>query len=184
MNQSILCMKFLASPLPFDVTGILLNYSINDDKKCNYKYITQQSFTTYPASLPPKSHHTIRPPRRGVSFQFSQFYVRYVRRVTFWVTRCGATRLTFGSPQRKHGNEVSFKNRGHGHVQSERLMDFLNLAIHVWREWSEIISDLIQLENEIKLKNDIKNHMRCALLNRKWLWCSQIKFICTSGRKI
>lgn len=37
-----------------------------------------------------------------------------------------------------------------------------NLAIHVWREWSEIISDLIQLENEIKLKNDIKNHMRCA----------------------
>lgn len=37
-----------------------------------------------------------------------------------------------------------------------------NLAFHVWREWSEIISDLIQLENEIKLKNDIKNHMRCA----------------------
>ena len=69
MNQSILCMKFLASPLPFDVTGILLNYPINDDKKCNYKCIPQQSFTTYPASLPPKSHHTVRPPRRRASFQ-------------------------------------------------------------------------------------------------------------------
>lgn len=175
-------MKFLASPLPFDVTGILLNYPINDDKKCNYKCIPQQSFTTYPASLPPKSHHTVRPPRRRVSFQ-SIFCALskacHVLSHAMW----GHGDDPWVTSKKTWKRGFFWKSRSWSRTKWTAHGFFLNLAIHVWREWSEIISDLIQLENEIKLKNDIKNHMRCALLNRKWLWCSQRKFICTSGRK-